>query len=286
MTMNKESRESQALLVDVDADNPDMSAITLPEWLRNILPSVKTPYMVDYNVNQSTYVIKNPSREIASEHDTLVDAYEAAHDLNSQDEDSGGLDITDSVPEVRDNKFGRKMLSVPTENSNFLRALMFITDAERLDMLKYDYYSWLRNSLVDFENDPEGFLTSYYFLDGHPCFWTHDNILGSDDFTFSWKTEGHVLDIWHHPTLDDNGNLVFRMETGDHVEPDYTSHYHDLRLDVYSDSYENAIIEMAAKVHKFFAPDGSERENVEYEKSDLELTLEEQAKELEEYDKS
>lgn len=275
----KTINESQALMADED-DTSTLDKLALPKWLDAIIPPAREPYTIDYA--NGKYVIFPPGSEysnIVSEHDNLVDAYDDAHARDNNDDNGGGLDITDNVPEVKDNSLGKMMLSVPTDNSKFLRALIFITDAERLNMLKYRYYSWLKHASA-YKNNPDDFMLSYTFVDSHPSFWTHEGAPGKEEFTYNWNTEDYANKLWIHPTHDDDDNIVFMAEAGSHVPPDYTTHYHDLRLDVYADSYENAISKMAAKVHKFFAPDGSERENVEYEKSHLELLLEERMKDV------
>lgn len=62
----------------------------------------------------------------------------------------------------------------------------------------------------------------------------------------------------------------------------YQEHYYDMRLDVFADTYEAAIIAFASKVDTFFYPDGTKREGVAYEKSERELSIEESLCELQE----
>jgi hypothetical protein len=70
------------------------------------------------------------------------------------------------------------------------------------------------------------------------------------------------------------------METGSMVPPERKHRYHDLRLDTYEDTYEKGIIATAKLVHKFNDLDGSERPDVDYEKSELEVILEERMAEV------
>jgi hypothetical protein len=64
------------------------------------------------------------------------------------------------------------------------------------------------------------------------------------------------------------------------VPPERKHRYHDLRLDTYEDTYEKGIIATAKLVHKFNDLDGSERPDVDYEKSELEVILEERMAEV------
>jgi hypothetical protein len=51
-------------------------------------------------------------------------------------------------------------------------------------------------------------------------------------------------------------------------------------LDIYAQTFEEAVVLLAQKVDKFFDIDGTERPDVEYEKSEIEKTLEERVKDL------
>ena len=53
------------------------------------------------------------------------------------------------------------------------------------------------------------------------------------------------------------------------------AHYHDYRLDVWADTFEQAFIELAAMVHKFFDHQGVERPDVPHVKPAWALELQE-----------
>jgi hypothetical protein len=55
-----------------------------------------------------------------------------------------------------------------------------------------------------------------------------------------------------------------------HVEPGYHEHYNDYRLHVFGKTVEDAMIKFAAKVDQFYADDGTEIPDVQYEKSPFE----------------
>lgn len=62
-----------------------------------------------------------------------------------------------------------------------------------------------------------------------------------------------------------DGKLVIYLETGSHlnkVQDDgnlYEEHYHDYRLDIWADTFEQAFIELVPMVYKFFDHQGVER---------------------------
>lgn len=171
-------------------------------------------------------------------------------------------------------------LSIPKRSKSgkitSYRLLISHTSTDSRILQYRSYLGFLQNALAYLKN-PTDFMLAWNFLDHHPFAWYRWNKERPDD----WATEGLISKMWLQPTYDKEGNILFMMEAGAAVEPERTSHYHDPRLDVYAPSFNDAIIEMAALVHKFFHLDGSERENVEYEKSELELTLEERMKEVE-----
>lgn len=244
----------------------------LPQWLEQILPEAPEPAVIEHNADTGTYSAIHPEEGSLGVFDTIESAYDAMEDAGYQ------FSFSDSVEE----KHGR-VVSVPTEDGKWNRMLLPRNEQSKLNRLKSAYLMWWGIAEA-YLADPHDFIKAYEFLDGHPCFWTHMKSPNSDDtdFTFTWETDSHALRIWHRPVRNNDGNTVFMMETGAHVPESYTEHYHDLRLDVSADSYENAIIETAAKVHKFFHLDGSDREGVEYEKSELEEILDERVKDLEE----
>lgn len=139
-------------------------------------------------------------------------------------------------------------------------------------ILEYNHYlTWLNGTVRYYLEDPNDFLTAYYFLDSHPAFWYQPR---PEEYPHQWQTGSAISNMWIQPTKNSKGELVFMMECGATV-PGTSHHYHDLKLDVYAPSYNDAIIQTAALVHKFFDLDGSKRPDVDYEKSELEKTLEE-----------
>lgn len=86
--------------------------------------------------------------------------------------------------------------------------------------------------------------------------------------------------------MEDDGRLVIYLETGSHLNKVedgsklYQEHYHDYRLDVWADTFEQAFIELAAMVYKFFDHQGIERLDVPHIEPAWVLELQESMKEL------
>lgn len=155
---------------------------------------------------------------------------------------------------------------------------LFIEHKEDSDVFlaKGRYHSFLESTLR-YEKNPDDFNTAWHWLDRHPAFWSHRS---EDDYYWSTESNGR---IWMGVSANREGKTYIMLEHGAAVRGSRTHHYHDIRLDVYAYTYEEAIIQLAAKVYQFFEVDGSEREDVEYEKSELELVLEEKVAALDDY---
>lgn len=237
----------------------------LPSWLNELLPEPKQPVAISYDADTKT-AVNNYADGSTEVFDDIGQAYDVAESKGV------GTEFSSSV----EREFGL-FVSIPSDRESFSRMLIPGSEVSHLNSLKYSYLAWTTGNLSWYEQSPDDFMAAYYFLDGHPCFWIKRT--GGD--AYDWETQGYASRLWHHPSYDDSKNVVHMMEAGAHVPGEYNQHYHDFRLDVYADSYENAIIETAALVHKFFNPNGTEREGVEYEKSQIELDLDEAAKRLE-----
>lgn len=166
------------------------------------------------------------------------------------------------------------ILSLPLDNG-FHRALISSTSDDEQWIAKHGYLSFL-NLTVEYENNPKSFVTAYNWLDKHPAFWSRYKV---ESLHWSENSNRH---IWCGVTTNKKGKTVIMLEHGAAVEPERTSHYHDLRLDVNAKTYEKAIIKLAVLVHKFFHVDGSERKNVEYVKSEWEERIDSSMTQLEE----
>lgn len=218
----------------------------LPDWLEENLP---TPRPVEYiYYRDGAFYFRNWP------YATFAEAYDAVtRDAN--------MDFDQSVKDKMG--WSDNGLLFTEEGSN--RLFVVSTDQERLWLVEQDFTNSIE-AIRDWRNNKDDFKASYYMLDGHPAFWTRH----TPEPMYDWSNWGNVSEkFWFAPAT--KGMM---MECGAHIEPDYTDTYHDLRLDTFGESFEDCIIQTAALVDKFFHEDGTERENVEYEKSELELTLE------------
>lgn len=247
----------------------------LPAWLTNLLPEPALPAAIKFS--EGKYFVhypengEYPESAISGPFENIVKAYES---INTRETDPI---FDESLPELEDSRNRGGMIWVKSDlGSGFTRSLISSTEDDHLNILRYHWDQWQKSTPEYFAN-PDDFLMAYYFLDGHPCFWTRElTSQGEHRDPFSWKMSGHAMNLWSMPQLskENSTGVTFMMEAGSHIAPSYTSHYHDLRLDVYGTSYEDAIIKTAALVHKFFDLEGNERENVDYVKSQLEVDLE------------
>jgi hypothetical protein len=191
------------------------------------------------------------------------------------------------------------------------RMLLANCDDERLALLECAYEDFLETDQA-WRADPS-FYNSWVWLDTHPAFWTRSGHAGglvglvgpggSEDPRSSkwpgrlwdWETSGHCGSLCVCPVLDeDTGAVAITVEAGGHVpdqerltasgtvvvEGAYLEHYRDSRLEVSASSYEEAIMELAGKVDRFFAPDGEPRPDVPYEKTAWEVELERRIRDL------
>lgn len=230
----------------------------LPNWITENLPEAETPAVISFDGEH--YVRTEPDGE-QNKFPTLEEAYDHASTRN--------LSFDESVKENMDG-----FAYVPTEDKRYSRLLLAISTAERLEMLVHQFQDFLTVA-QDYYASPESFRRAYHYVTMHPAFWTRHEA----EPTYEWDND-YADKVWMRPYFKD-GKTTWMLEAGGHIAPDYTSHYHDLRLDVYAASVEEGYIKLAAKVAQFFNDDGTEKENVEYEKSELELLLEERMSGLE-----
>lgn len=166
------------------------------------------------------------------------------------------------------------MWDVESGRKGFRTVMIGPVDTRGLDYAHF--YQWLKEAREWIENQDD-FMAAYGFLAGHPAFWKRSR---PEEYPNQWSTDEGVSTIWSSPTYRKDGTICMMMETGGMVPPARDHRYHDLRLDTYEDTYEKGIVATAKKVHQFFELDGSERPDVDYEKSELELVLEERLGEM------
>lgn len=181
-------------------------------------------------------------------------------------------DFDDSIYESGQVKDGVIGVSIPHKYG--YRMLIGPVDTRNIEVFHYYSYLCLARTWLTKQDD---FVYAYRFLNEHPVFWSRRS-----EVSTQWNTDSGLSSMWVHPTRNDKGETVVMLEHGAAVPDARTMHYHDMRLDIYEPTYEKAIIELAKRVHKFFYLDGEERPDVDYEKSQLEIELEERIKDFEE----
>lgn len=227
----------------------------LPPWIG--LPAPRPFVYIDYNYELSYFVDFEGGIEVF---DTLEEAYGAVDNYN--------FEISPAALEAAGGNDDDGLITIPASNG-YSRLLIRLNDIERWDMVQWEYHQAVQN-IRDWRDNPT-LDNACYMLDTHPAFWTRHKY----EPTWDWKADGHVKEFWFA-----RGDDCWMMEAGGHTE-DFVHKFHDLRLDIWEDTFEDCIIKMAVLVDKFFNEDGTEREGVAYEKSELELLLEERLKELE-----
>lgn len=244
----------------------------LPEWLTSALSKVLSPVVLKYS--DGKYFAQYPEHEdypgcnLSVPFDTFDEAY------NSVRGNAGySVSFDESLPE-KENEWLPGLIGIKTGNS-CERTYISSTDWNSLSILENAYSSWIDFATNRYPAAPHNFIDAYYFIDGHPALWTREKPSGESMNFDNWRTSGHAMRLWSAPFVSKESptGIYFQLEAGPHVAPDYTYTSHDLRLDVSGTSYEDAIIQLAAKIDKFYDIDGTERPNVEHEPSGLELLL-------------
>ena len=265
------------------------NAYKVPAWLDELLPDVGTPALFgiengEYFLSQSNVIPNTAYSTMSTTNlgEDLAGAYNKARKITP--------DFVFSEEVLEQNETLGNSVLVPAEDG-MLQWCGSFTDRDRLGLIEYVWHNFQKLDL-QWRRKPN-FLNSYNWLNGHPAFWVRaSNHFDKTINPWEWKTNGFLRDgkAVHLDVMEHDGDAVFAFEAGAHV-PDgrewiaednthiiitgvYQTHYRDLRMDVYADSYEDGIIKLAVLVDKFFNIDGSEKENVEYEKSQEELKLE------------
>jgi hypothetical protein len=168
------------------------------------------------------------------------------------------------------------MITTKSDKTNFNRILIG-KGPEESNTLEYaQFFQFLRSAKRYLENQDD-FVEAWHFITHHPAFWYRP---AADRQPFLWSTDDGHHSVWQYPTRNDKGEIVVMLEHGSSVEPEHTMHYHDCRLDVWAPTFEEAYIDLAKKTHKFFSLDGEDRPDVPYQKTQLELDLEERLTEV------
>lgn len=141
------------------------------------------------------------------------------------------------------------------------------------DLQLYRVQAW-REAVRAFEANPDSFYNAYYYLNGHPVFWTFHR--SADDTEVKVHERNLIHDCGIHGGLDlfvtrvdpDTGTpsedqalntrTEIRYELSMQVWPThetYPSGFHATNCDGGAQTYEEAVIKAARKIHKLYGND-------------------------------
>lgn len=232
--------------------SPNATLKVLPQWLEDLLPANNTPQKLSADIYKGAKRLKltNPD-ESFSYHDNLESADEANR--------TSGFDL--KVEESTYKLFGEDGLLFYPAGKGMLGFIAGYTDEDRRENLRLAY-SASQEAKAAYLSNPNDFYNSWHYVDNHPAFWTNSNLSSSPWY---WDTEGYCSKL-RQSVYKDGKDLVVSLEGGGHVDkpshdtiPLYSTHYGDWRLEVDSDSFENAIIEMAFRLHNSYNSDGTSK---------------------------
>lgn len=224
----------------------------LPKWLEDLLPTAVEPHIIKAQKQDNKTII------LLEAPDGSITAYDNFIEL-SKAKATNSIDVIfdESMKvEFKDNFIG-DMLLFPLSNGNS-GSIISYSDNNRLEFLQKAYESFL-NFEEEYTKDSKDFVAAWNFIDTHPAFWTCASL---KDTPWQWSTNGYCSKIAQYVTRK-NGKTTVSLSGGGHVpvatygikEP-YTEHYADWRLEAYSDTFEEAVIELAFRVSKSFNNEG------------------------------
>lgn len=235
----------------------------LPEWLLNELPEPQEPATIEFKNDK--YVAISPAQE-EIDFKTVDEAYDHA-----QKEWKLEVVFDTSLPE-HTGEFNNSMIW-GKKTKNGVRGLFSSSDEGNFKDLEEDYEEFLKLA-EEYNNNPNDFKTVYRFVDTHPAFWNRPNI----NLPWYWMTEGHCAlhngKLTIEPLFKEDGSYAWVIETGAHVEPEYTDRYHDYKLDSYGSTVEEAYIKLAENIAKFYNVDGTAKKDVPHVKPQWILDVE------------
>lgn len=175
-------------------------------------------------------------------------------------------------------KFNSRIISNFSPKYNYLSKGMIVnSETNRLFMSRgqknlYDLnqqYKYFQRLAKSYLKDTKNFYMAYNFLTHHPVFWSLRGDLSNSKILF-WDTDYGFNEMWHTVYLDKNGITLHLLEHGPYMDSEEEIDgikniipcriaSHDIRLDVVGKTYEEAVIKLAKRVHKFYNLNGEER---------------------------
>lgn len=236
----------------------------IPAWLKEMTGDPRENYLIlesdeGFYAENDPYTIYPTARSLYEAHEGAED-----YDLIFVGDDYHGSDrLNEELASDQEKEdgylhlklFGRTSLRLPLDewaSTLFKKDIdEQVEDPDRKMMLRSFYRSVER--VKSWRNNPDDVRAAYYMLDCHPIFWTkgkHGRV----------NTNQHVQGFWH--SYNGDVKTPFMMECGAHVEPHYTTHYHDPLLDTWGKNFEDCIIQTAKKVDQYYTETGEPRQGV------------------------
>jgi len=234
----------------------------LPEWMRPLFPEFTGTQIFAYDADKKKYLVTFSDRDDVLEYDSMEDAYyDKEHEYFYKKFDK-------TLPEYQDKKnqifnegedsimmlFGKSEKgSVPvflaTDDTTYTEAIR-----EELEKFKETEENYLNNK--------DSFGASYLYLRDHPAFWITSE-KGALRY-LAWDTESGLnacrIEAYLDEKSDEDFKMKFYSEPGARVLPDAWHHYGDDRLMARGNSYEEVVINTAAKIYEYFDSEGNHRE--------------------------
>lgn len=227
--------------------------MSLPKWLMEALPEQREAPILSPGNNDGVFTVKFSGKVLTFEN--LEEAYDYACKLTPY-EDVSIQDFPES-----EQHFGAFYVGDADERGS-KRILLSNSDQERLESLQEEYKQWLKIS-AKYRNNPENFQNALEFLSNHPMYWSIDTGVREDRRSpYEWNTTRTIKDFYPEVHFDyDNPDQPHEwcLETGESVPPIHNHFYFDPDLTAHGKTLEEAFINLAKTIVKYFHDDGTRK---------------------------
>lgn len=230
---------------------PEFS-LKLPRWLEDLLPEQIEPQTL------STLVVGGKRKLRLTQPDGSHQDFDSLRDADSA-QHSSGLDLSIEQA-VYDHFSDGILLGYPSETPGSITILISYTDERRRKALESAYHHFLE-VWEAYSKDPSDFLGAYRFIDSHPAFWTAFDL---EQHPWHWETQGYCSKLRQFVWEAKDGGYRIGLEGGGHVEiatdisaRPYSEHYGDWRLESKGSSFEEAILDFAARLILSYDSEGN-----------------------------
>lgn len=217
-----------------------MTDTSLPDWLIAELPPVKRHGRVEPD-GPTAVVYISPDGESTTYESVAV----AKRSLSNVD-----LEFSQTLIE-REGSRGR-MITFPIGSRGHHEIWLARNDSINLELLRSDYRESLARAEEYHSSGGGDFLTAFAYLDTHPAFW-----IRYERHAWHWQTSGHMNRLYLAAWRAGDGGVRIGLETGSHT-PEMTEHFHDPYLDALGETYEAAVLQLAANVSVACRDDGTD----------------------------